>query len=116
MKKFSCVCNQYEGLYKYTFGDAIRLCQLHTRQGVITYQSFGLNKNSTAIAMLFLVTRTRIIKASLDDLLRKYPIICPFRLRLWRTAERWTIEFDSLKSINKNTKKKAPVFLQVLFW
>ncbi len=46
--------------------------------------------------LLFMVTRTRIAKASLADLLRKYPILCPFRLRLWRTAERWTIEFDSL--------------------
>ena len=55
MKKFSYIWNQYEGLHKYTFGDAIRLCQLHTRQGVITYQSFGLNEKSTAIAMLFLV-------------------------------------------------------------
>ena len=62
----------------------------------------------------FLVTRTRIVKASLDDLLRKYPIVSPFRLRLWRTAERWTIEFDSLISTNRNTKKKAPAFLQVL--
>ena len=71
-------------------------------------------KNPSLSTSIFVVTRTRIVKASLDDLLRKYPIICPFRLRLWRTAERWTIEFDSLISTDIDTKKKAPVFLQVL--
>ena len=44
--------NQCRALYgikpqrKCTFGDAIRLRQFHTRQGVMPYQACGLNKNN----------------------------------------------------------------------
>ena len=42
--------------YIYTFGDAIRLRRLHTRDRVITYQSFGLDKKELSKSLvLFLV-------------------------------------------------------------
>ena len=59
----------------------------------------------------FMVTRTRIAKASLDDLLRKYPILCPFRLCRWQTAERWTIMSSILCDEKiKNQQKKYLYF------
>ena len=70
-RNFSCVCNHNEIMNVINTkdyihqGDAIRLRRLHTRDRVITYQSFGLDKNKApAIAdALFFgagnVTRTR---------------------------------------------------------
>ena len=82
------------------------------------FYSIRYKKEKTAFLLehCFVVTRTRIVKASLDDLLRKYPILYPFRLRPWRTAERWMIEFDSLFYSIRYKKKKQRPFWNTALW
>ena len=78
--------------------------------------SANTNNKRLALLVFFVVTRTRIVKASLDGLLRKHPIIYPFRLRLWRTAERWIIEFDSLPKTQIKSKEKKHLLIASALW